>query len=63
MSTVCGCWRRECEYNLANQCMAHSVMIGSFGDCLTYTEKDIYKEVEGFSRDGPKEESLCPTYE
>ena len=63
MVTVCNCWRRECEHNVASKCTATSIVIGGLGTCLTSTEKDIYKEVEGFSRDEPKEESLCPTYE
>ena len=50
MVTVCNCWRGECEYNVAGKCTAHSIIIGTYGNCLTFNEKDIYAEVEGFKR-------------
>lgn len=65
MVTVCNCWRRECEYNKASKCTAASIVIGGLGTCLTFNEKDIYAEVEGFKR--PVERELnnteCRIYE
>ena len=64
MSIVRKCWVGDCVHNCGNyECGADSIAVGTDGSCCTYEEKDIYKEVEGFGRDGPKEESLCPTCE
>lgn len=52
MATVRKCYRGDCECNVEGAyCDACEVIVGTAGDCLTYTQKDIYKEVEGFSRD------------
>ena len=46
------CWNTKCKNNGANCCCkASGVEITVDGSCDTYEEIDIYKEVEGFSRD------------
>lgn len=48
------CYMLRCKYNCGNACIAAEVEIGCGEDgtsCLTYEEKDIYAEVEGFKRD------------
>lgn len=46
------CWRSECEHNYGGcYCNTDEIELDSFGQCMTYCEKDIYREVEGFSRE------------
>lgn len=51
MPSIRTCWNDRCEYNCNGcYCDAPEVEIGTDGSCLTFEEKDIYKEVDGFSR-------------
>ena len=45
------CFRNNCRFNRGFCCEAEVIEIGADGNCLDFEEKDIYKEVEGFSRD------------
>ncbi len=51
MANIYVCFNHTCKYKKANACTCAGVEISSDGHCLTYEEKDIYKEVEGFSRE------------
>ncbi len=51
MTSCIVCYNHLCKYKRVNGCTASIVAIGSDGNCLTYEEKDIYKEVEGFKRE------------
>ena len=44
------CFRESCRFNSGFCCEAEVVEIGEAG-CLDFEEKDIYKEVEGLSRE------------
>ena len=50
MTNCIVCYNDSCRHCSGTGCMAAVVEIGSDGNCLTYEEIDIYKEVEGFSR-------------
>lgn len=53
MTNCIVCYMTSCKYNCDNACSAAEVEIGYSSDgagCLTYEEKDIYAEVEGFKR-------------
>ena len=45
------CHRTNCKYNNCKGCGVAIIEIGTDGTCLDFEEIDIYKEVEGFSRD------------
>ena len=45
------CHRTNCKYNDCKGCGVAIIEIGADGNCFDFEEKDIYKEVEGFSRD------------
>ena len=52
MASIRKCWNDKCAYSCDGcYCDAVEVMIGTDGSCLTFEEKDIYREVEGFSRE------------
>jgi hypothetical protein len=52
MPSIRTCWNDRCEYSCNGcYCYAPEVEIGTDGSCLTFEEKDIYREVEGLSRD------------
>ena len=52
MPCIRSCWNDKCEYNRGGcYCDAEDIEIGTSGSCDTFVEKDIYKEVEGFSRE------------
>lgn len=51
MTNCIVCYNHLCKHKETNGCTAAVVEIGSDGNCLTYEEKDIYKEVEGFGRE------------
>jgi hypothetical protein len=38
--------------SLGCYCDTDEIELDSIGQCMTYCEKDIYREVEGFKRDG-----------
>lgn len=44
------CHRTNCKYNNCKSCGVAIIEIGESG-CLDFEEIDIYKEVEGFSRE------------
>ena len=51
MPNIRTCWNDKCEFNCGGcYCDALEVVIDTYGSCATFEEKDIYKEVEGFSR-------------
>ena len=50
METTIVCYRMDCKHNERHVCGLAVVAIDSCG-CCDYEEKDIYKEVEGFSRE------------
>lgn len=45
------CSNTRCKHNYRYSCEAAKLELGSDGSCLTYDERDIYKEAEGFKRD------------
>ena len=45
------CHRTNCKYNDCKGCGVAIIEIGVDGTCLDFEEIDIYKEVEGFSRE------------
>ena len=45
------CSNTKCRHNSGLSCIAAVVELSYDGTCLTSEEIDIYKEVEGFSRD------------
>lgn len=45
------CYNHTCRHHSVNSCEAAVVEVSSDGSCLTYEEKDIYAEVEGFRRE------------
>jgi hypothetical protein len=52
MPDVRTCWDNTCHYNRGGcYCNAPEVEIAADHECLTYEEKDIYAEAEGFGRD------------
>lgn len=52
MPSIKTCWNTSCEYNRSGcYCDAYDIEIDTDGNCMTFMEKDIYKEVEGFRRD------------
>ena len=45
-------WRGDCTHNCGGCfCNTDEIELDSLGQCMTYYEKDIYAEVEGFKRD------------
>jgi hypothetical protein len=50
MTNCIVCYNHTCKYHEITSCHCAVVEIGSDG-CLTYEEKDIYAEVEGFERE------------
>lgn len=46
------CYNTNCKYNYNHSCKAAKIEVGTDCRCLIREPKDIYKEVEGFSRDG-----------
>ena len=44
------CHRTNCKHNNCKGCDVAIIEIGDCG-CIDFEEKNIYKEVEGFSRD------------
>ena len=52
MTCLISCCNIDCEYNhRGHSCHADDVEIDFDGTCLTFEQKDIYKEVEGFNRE------------
>lgn len=52
MAVIVKCWRSDCENNYCGICYsADDIELDTTGQCMTYIEKDIYAEVEGFKRD------------
>lgn len=50
MGRIIICNRTDCKYNNCRCCDLDIVEIDDLG-CVSYEEIDIYKEVEGFSRE------------
>ena len=46
------CHNTNCKYNYKYNCEAAKIEVGTDCRCLTRGPKDIYKEAEGFGRDG-----------
>ena len=44
------CSNTDCKYNYKRSCEAHKLELDCNCVCLTYIERDIYEEVEGFKR-------------
>ena len=52
MNTAIKCYNTKCKFNHSCWCFpTEQITIGTDGSCLSYEEIDIYKEVEGFSRE------------
>ena len=45
------CHNTNCKHNSCRGCQVAIIEIGTDGRCMDFEEIDIYKEVEGFSRD------------
>ena len=47
MPCIKTCWNTNCEYNRSGcYCDAYDIEIDTDGNCMTFMEKDIYKELE-----------------
>ena len=56
MGRIIVCNRTACKYNHCKCCDLDIIEIDDSG-CASYTEIDVYKEVEGFSRDEQNREA------
>ena len=51
MGHIIICNKTDCKYNTCRSCECDIVELDIDGTCMYFEEIDIYKEVEGFSRD------------
>ena len=51
MGHIIICNRTYCKHNMCKGCACSIVELDIDGTCMFFEEPDIYKEVEGFSRE------------